>query len=285
MLKKIISGGQTGADQAALDVAINMGIPHGGWIPKGRKTEKGVLPAKYLLQEMPDGNYANRTEKNVIDSDGTLILSHGKLSGGSELTRVFAEKLKRPCLHLDLKIRSAFQAAQMIKNWIVKHNIEVLNVAGPRESNDPNIYQVTVDILNTALYMDIIDESMPDLFSPPNRSDFRVTADRLPGTVAQAVDILISSLTFKEKSKLASLPASRLTDLRTTLGKKIQFEFKLDERNNELLESCRIISNNDSLTSGEAVFVVLKALWKKLQHKTNLLKLVSPPSSKDGASR
>lgn len=164
MLKKIISGGQTGADQAALDVAINIGIPHGGWIPKGRKTEKGVLPDKYLLQEMPDGNYANRTEKNVIDSDGTLILSHGKLSGGSELTRVFAEKLKRPCLYLDLNIRSVLQAAQMIKNWIMKHNIEVLNVAGPRESNDPKIYQATVDILRTAIYMDIIDESLSDYF-------------------------------------------------------------------------------------------------------------------------
>lgn len=163
MLKKIISGGQTGADQAALDVAIKMGVPHGGWIPKGRKTESGTLPDKYLLREMPDDNYAKRTEKNVIDSDGTLILSHGDLSGGSELTRVVAQKYKRPCLHLDLNLRSAFQATQMIKSWIVKNNIEVLNVAGPRESHDPEIYQATVDILEAALCLDIIDESIPGL--------------------------------------------------------------------------------------------------------------------------
>ena len=87
MITKIISGGQTGADQAVLDVAIELGIPHGGWIPKGRKTERGPLPAKYQLQEMSTAEYPKRTERNVQDSDGTLIISHGELSGGSEFTR------------------------------------------------------------------------------------------------------------------------------------------------------------------------------------------------------
>ena len=83
MITKIISGGQTGADRAALDVAMAHGIPHGGWIPKGRKTEGGPLPTKYQLQEMPTNSYPERTEKNVVDSDGTLIISHGELTGGS----------------------------------------------------------------------------------------------------------------------------------------------------------------------------------------------------------
>ncbi len=82
MIKRIISGGQTGADQAALDVAIKLDISHGGWIPKGRLTEDGPLPDKYKLQEMPTSSYPKRTEKNILDSDGTLILSHGKLTGG-----------------------------------------------------------------------------------------------------------------------------------------------------------------------------------------------------------
>jgi hypothetical protein len=80
-------------------------------------------------------------------------LSHGKLTGGSELTRIFAEKHNRPHLHLDLNIRSEFQAVQMVKDWVIKHNIEVLNIAGPRESNDPEIYKTTVDILQTAFYL------------------------------------------------------------------------------------------------------------------------------------
>lgn len=92
MVKKIISGGQTGADRAALDVAINLRIPHGGWIPKGRKTENGILSDKYQLKEMSSSSYQERTEKNVLDSDGTLIISRRKLTGGSALTKKLAVK-------------------------------------------------------------------------------------------------------------------------------------------------------------------------------------------------
>ena len=102
MLQKIISGGQTGADRAALDFAIEFNIPHGGWIPKGRKTEDGVLPEKYQLQEMPTASYPKRTEKNILDSDGTLILSYGKLTGGSALTRKLTKKHSKPWVHVDL---------------------------------------------------------------------------------------------------------------------------------------------------------------------------------------
>ena len=96
LISKIISGGQTGADRAALDVAIELGISHGGWIPKGRKTERGPLPAKYQLTEMPTDSYPKRTEQNVVDSDGTLIISHGELTGGSDYTRMMAAKHGKP---------------------------------------------------------------------------------------------------------------------------------------------------------------------------------------------
>jgi hypothetical protein len=82
MLTKIISGGQTGADRAALDAAIEYGVPHGGWIPKGRRTEDGRLPDRYILQETSNIGYPQRTKLNILDSDGTLIFSHGKLTGG-----------------------------------------------------------------------------------------------------------------------------------------------------------------------------------------------------------
>ena len=87
MIKKIISGGQTGADRAALDVAIKLNIPHGGWVPKGRPAEDGPIHTKYQLKEMPTDSYSDRTEQNVADSDGTLIISHGELTGGSAFTR------------------------------------------------------------------------------------------------------------------------------------------------------------------------------------------------------
>ena len=151
MVKKIVSGGQTGADQAALDVAIKLGISHGGWIPKGRITENGVLDANYRLKEMETANYNKRTEQNVIDSDGTLIISHGKLTGGSNYTREMVLHHSRPWLHIDLNKTMFFQAAKQIRAWLAEHEIDVLNVAGPRKSKDPAIYQAIADILETAL--------------------------------------------------------------------------------------------------------------------------------------
>ena len=152
MVTKIISGGQTGADRAALDVAIKLGILHGGWIPKGRLTENGKLDDKYQLNEMDTANYNKRTEQNVIDSDGTLILSHGKLTGGSDYTRDMVLRHGLPWLHIDLNKTQSSRAVRQTRSWIAEHEIKVLNVAGPRASKDPAIYLSTTDILYRALY-------------------------------------------------------------------------------------------------------------------------------------
>jgi len=265
MIKKIISGGQTGADQAAIDVAIHMGIPYGGWLPRGRKTEKGPLPDKYLLQELPDSRYSKRTEKNVIDSDGTLIMSHGKLTGGSELTREIAEKNNRPCLHIDLNKTIVFKAAGQIKTWIETYKIEVLNIAGPRESNDPKIYKATGEVLETVLHLDIIDFSMSDPFSAVNSHSLS-TSD-LPRTVDRAVNMLLSELSFKEKTRLANMPEEKLTDLRLSLGISIKETFRLEEENKDLLKSCRFLSESGRFMEEDAALIIIKELWKKLKKK------------------
>ena len=153
MIQKIISGGQTGADRAALDFAIKHGIPYGGWVPKGRKTEDGTLPEKYHLQEMPTGQYSKRTEKNVLDSDGTLILSHGLLTGGSALTTGFAEHHGKPWIHIDLEMTSYPEAAIMIREWVGRNSITIMNVAGARASKDPMIYQAVMDLLDAAFIL------------------------------------------------------------------------------------------------------------------------------------
>jgi hypothetical protein len=140
MIKKIVSGGQTGADHAALDVAIEHNIPNGGWILKGRLAEDNPLPDHYHLKEMPTSSYPARTERNVIDSDGTLIFSHCKLAGGSDLNRKFATQHGRSWLHIDLNQTDHTDAAAKIKEWIIREEIEILNVAGPRASKDPQIY-------------------------------------------------------------------------------------------------------------------------------------------------
>jgi hypothetical protein len=196
MIQKIISGGQTGVDQAALDVAIEEGIPHGGWIPKGRLTENGPLPEKYLLQEMPTESYPARTEKNVLDADGTLIISNGKLSGGSELTQKVAAKHNRPHLHIDLLRINGFKAAQDITAWIADNQIKVLNVAGPRASKDPRIYDAVRKIITTVLLLDHVQSNIPDPES---------AIPGLPGTVDEAVSRLVSELAMKDKAFIARI--------------------------------------------------------------------------------
>ena len=151
MISKIISGGQTGVDQAALDVAIALGIPHGGWIPKGRKTENGALPDKYRLKEMPTSSYTKRTNQNVIDSEGTLIISLGPLTRGSELTHKTAMLHDRPCLHIDLGTLNTLQVVKTVRSWIVHHGIGILNIAGPRASENPKTYDMTSKTLKAVL--------------------------------------------------------------------------------------------------------------------------------------
>jgi len=151
ILIKIISGGQTGADRAGLDIAIRNNILHGGWIPKGRMTEEGPLSSKYNLKEMETTSYPKRTEKNVLDSDGTVIISFGKLKGGSALTRKIAEKYKRLCLYIDLEKVSVNRAGAQLAKWIRDNSVNILNVAGPRASEQPKIYDNVLKILEIAI--------------------------------------------------------------------------------------------------------------------------------------
>ena len=149
---KIVSGGQTGVDRAALDIAMALQIPHGGWCPKGRRAEDGRIASKYLLQETDARDYSVRTEKNVIDSDSTLILFRDTVTGGTQLTRYLASKHERPQMRIDLQQANSEQQLQLarseISNWLKKHQIKVLNIAGPRESSNPGIYQQAMNFLS-----------------------------------------------------------------------------------------------------------------------------------------
>ncbi len=138
MLKKIISGGQTGVDRGALDVALDLGIPCGGWCPKGRKAEDGPIDLRYPLKETGSGDYPVRTERNVIEADGTLILTEGKPTGGTALTIKMAVKHRKPYLVIDLA-RNADSGR--VTRWLTGNRIQVLNVAGPPESKHPGIHE------------------------------------------------------------------------------------------------------------------------------------------------
>jgi len=143
---KIISGGQTGVDRAALDAAIALGISHGGWCPRGRLAEDGRIPSRYELRETDSPHYAVRTQRNVLDSDATLILCRGTPSGGTELTLRLADQHGRPALVVDL---GAPLAAAEVHAWLAEHAVSTLNVAGPRESQSPGIGPQAAAFLET----------------------------------------------------------------------------------------------------------------------------------------
>ena len=130
---KIISGGQTGVDRAALDTAIELGIKHGGFCPKGRRTEDGIIPSKYIMSETETDDYSERTLRNVQFSDGTLILHKGEIIEGTALTEEFCSFEKKPLLIIN--ILDEFKVIRLNFNtWVKKNTISILNIAGPRES-------------------------------------------------------------------------------------------------------------------------------------------------------
>jgi hypothetical protein len=270
MLEKIVSGGQTGADRAALDFAIRRKIPHGGWVPKGRLAEDGPLPKKYKLQEMPTDSYLDRTEQNVIDSDGTVIISHGKLTGGSAYTQKMAKYYGKPCLHLDLKKLDVLPAAVELLTWIDERDIKVLNVAGPRASKDPKIYELVKEVLESLL---ILEASRKHIFSSLRFNKAPAGSDiKLPETVDEAVDRLMSEMSLRDKTTLLKMAEGDLVSLHFTVGMWIRNNF-VYPRNDKLLESCREVSGDKYLHFAQMHMVILRELWKKLQ-KTHKLKVV-----------
>ena len=152
---KIISGGQTGVDRVALEWALAAGVPHGGWCPKGRKAEDGAVPRQFQLKETSSANYSMRTRRNVRDSGGTVIFSQGgDLTGGTEETADYAKTIGKPLLHLVASL-NVNEAAAQLNAFLREHGIVVLNVAGPRASEEPDIGRFAQAVLSHALKPDV----------------------------------------------------------------------------------------------------------------------------------
>lgn len=143
MVTRVVSGGQTGVDRAALDWAIANGIEQGGWCPKGRRAEDGVIHARYQLHETSSVKYAQRTKWSVRDSDGTLILNVGAVEGGTLSTLRFVEQLRKPRRLVDLADCVSDSDLALVISWLLEERIVTLNVAGPREEKRPGIYEMT----------------------------------------------------------------------------------------------------------------------------------------------
>ena len=272
MIRKIISGGQTGADRAALDAAIKLSIPHGGWIPRGRLTEAGPLSDEYNLTEMSSSSYPLRTEQNVIDSSGTLIISHGLLSEGSDYTRKMAIKHQRPWLHIDLSQTPAFKAANIIRSWLDENQIEILNVAGPRASKDVKIYSAVLKLIESVYYLEMMNTDQPHIAGYEGRH--RSTLDPPPKTVDEAIQNLLNALPLKEKITIANMLEDDLINLHPILGRYILDKFGLWSGNEELVESCLAIADYPLQNEDDAAAVIIRELWHQLRqtHRLRIIK-------------
>jgi len=256
MIEKIISGGQTGADRAALEFALKFFKPHGGWIPKGRITEDGPLPDKYQLQEMPTTSYPARTEQNVKDSDGTVIFSRGKPTGGTDYARKMVLKHKKQLLHIDLNFRTSYDAAHLLSSWIDLQHIKILNVAGPRASKDPAIYDDVFRVLEMAHKI--------------HSKGLIGNTEKLPRTVDEAVERLIRDLSLKDKTNISNMTENELMTLEFTLGAYISNEFGIYTGNQKWRFSSKFLSNDVHLDPDDVSPLIIKELWKRLRESHRL---------------
>ena len=261
-IEKIISAGQRGADLAALDVAVKLDLPHGGWIPEKGKTRDGALPEKYHLRVMPTDGYSGHTEQNVLDSDASLIISHGDLEDESALTTRLATRHGKDWLHIDLDTIRGFSAAQVIKAWIIMNDIRVLNVAGSRAKKDPEIYDDTVRLLTAVFNLFFLDSRRVERSKP-----------LYPRTVEDAVDRLLVEIPIKQRVSIAKLEEGGLVFLVPTLGRHIRDNYGLHIKNGALITDCRCVARDRSLDEDSASFLILKEFWKVLR-KTHTMRVI-----------
>jgi len=209
----------------------------------------------------------------VLESDGTLILTHGNLTGGSALTQKITNQHGRPCLHIDLNKIIAFDAALKISTWVEENSISVLNVAGSRASKDKRIYDATMGILESAYYLGLSKgkpDSLQTLFSRKERAKER---SYKPRTVSKAVDDLIFKLPLKDKATIANMTEQELFSLHFSLGQYIRNKYGIWNGNEELLSNCRLLLKKDTVHGDEVSSLIIKELWEKLR-KTHRLKVI-----------
>nr|WP_320193536.1 putative molybdenum carrier protein [uncultured Desulfobacter sp.] len=272
-LYKIVSGGQTGADRAALDTAIKFNVPHGGWITKGRRTESGPLPDFYNLKEMATREYPARTRQNILDSDGTVVIARGPLTGGSALTDAFARKTDKWVCTIDLMEQDIFEAALTLHAFILDQGIRVLNVAGPRASNDPEIYYDVKAILSAVLYLDFL-ETEDELWQADQMIGQKFNFQGSISSIDQAIQALEQSLTLRGKIMIARSKAHQMAGIYFTLLEYVQLSLNLDEIDSDLFKLLSKGRDIKDYTPEDAVMELLKKLKTKLS-KNFQLRVVS----------
>ncbi|NNF98589.1 MAG: hypothetical protein HKM93_04370 [Desulfobacteraceae bacterium] len=274
MIIKIISSGETGAERAALDVAIKLGIRHGGYICKGCPTEEGALPDKYRLTEIESTNRLVAAEKSLTLSDGTLVIYRGKLAAHPHHVFLLAQKRQIPVFQVNLLTQSAFTTSRQIAEWIKSNNISILNVSGPSENQDGAIYDQVMGIMEAVFFLDLMDADMPKTVHGPRHSETSPSSPfDPPASLGSAIEHLINNLPLKDRAMIANMAEVELPTLHFTLGNYIHTKFRLNQGNTDLIQSCRGHMNMITLEVEDIPAVIIRSLWQQLQ-KTHKLRCI-----------
>jgi hypothetical protein len=274
MIHKLISSGQTGVELAALDVAIKLGIDHGGWVARGKRNSQGPLSDVYHLSEVPALGFKTAMEQNVMSADGTLLVTRGKKSPRTQYAVEMSLKHKRQLLHVDLSQNSSFEAASLISSWGSLQHIRIAFVTGPQAETDPHIYEHMLKIMETAFYLGFVKTGMHPTSTDREPELFAGQPEGYPYSVEEAVARLKSVLTLKDRAHLANIQAGELDHMRTGLSEYIKQKFGLYAGNAPLMKSCANIGKRENPLVEEACAIILRALWKDLQqtHKLRVVK-------------
>jgi hypothetical protein len=273
-VKKIISGGLSVSDQAVLDAAIRLGIPHGGYIPWGRMTEIGILSAKFKLQELNTDNHLDCIEKNVKESKGTLLISAGKLNDDAEYARRMTLKYSHQILYVDLELTPSFEAATLVNDWIQMQNVDVLYVVGPFANEYRYVDKHVTVIVEGALLLDILDAPHGSKIQDIQYGEYLQNLQAVPKTVDEAVEQIISDMSLEERVRLANYDKENLRIINYSLSIFIRNQLFMKDVKKDLFESCRAVSDNKNLNEATAALVIIEKLWERLRdtHRLRIVK-------------
>jgi hypothetical protein len=262
-IQKIISGGSLGAESAALDVAIRLKIPYGGFATEGSLITGDHLTRRYALEEAPFEAPEEQIRANLTLSDAALVISHGRLSPPLHQARTLADQRPLPWLHIDLDRTPPLQAAFKIHLWFREKAVLQPYISGSRLEEDAHIYQESVETLYSALMLG--KEAYPAENTPPAK---RVP---LPRTVDEAVAFLIRELPLKDKVTIANMTADELVTLNQNLGNYIRKTFGLWNENRQLLWSCSKEAGKSIERPEDASSIIIAQLAIELE-KTHKLR-------------
>ncbi len=266
VVRKIISGGQSGVERAALDLAIQLGISHGGWVAPGRLVDDGLLPDHYRLKEMAFADGPVSAEANIEMADGVLLMARGPLTGEAVAVQSRAQERQRPCLAIDLDRYTRFQSSLLINSWLKARRVEILFITGPREKDQPSIYRDTMECFRTAWWALMMVEPV-ETRSPPGAGDDQ------PRSLDEAVERLQRDLPLKDKVTIANMSADEIAGLGRTLGRYIQRHFGIWDGNPALTRSCVRAAGRDRLADEEIAALIIDHLVRELK-RSHTLRLI-----------